>query len=170
MASITLTRDDLTPTLADALKLAKNPTPIMRAMGTTFLSITLGNFNSAGAAYRPTAWAPKKDGKPSILQKSGAMAKAFHLTVTPTLATVQNAMPYAAGHQFGVQTKPHVIRPRRKQALAFGGGVFAKVNHPGSKIPPRPFFPVLNGKLTAPAAQKISAAGLRVLGKQLGAT
>jgi phage gpG-like protein len=47
---------------------------------------------------------------------------------------------YAAIHQFGGQTKPHVIRPKFKRALAFGGVVVRQVQHPGSKIPARPFL------------------------------
>lgn len=41
----------------------------------------------------------------------------------------------------GGRTKAHEIRPRNKQALAFGGrGPFGKVNHPGSNIPARRFL------------------------------
>lgn len=50
---------------------------------------------------------------------------------------------YAAIHEYGGQTKPHVIRARGR-ALAFqkdGKTVFAKfVNHPGSKIPERSYM------------------------------
>lgn len=53
-------------------------------------------------------------------------------------------VPYAAIHELGGTTKPHVIRPKRKEALKFSFGgktVFAKVvNHPGSKIPARPYM------------------------------
>lgn len=48
--------------------------------------------------------------------------------------------PYAAIHQFGGQTRPHLIHPSRKKALAFGGVVVKSVKHPGSKIPARPFL------------------------------
>jgi phage gpG-like protein len=47
---------------------------------------------------------------------------------------------YAAIHQFGGQTKPHVIKPRYKRALAFGGVIVRQVQHPGSNIPARPFL------------------------------
>ena len=51
---------------------------------------------------------------------------------------------YAAIHEYGGVTRPHVIRPRNARALAFIGGagslVFAaKVNHPGSRIPERSY-------------------------------
>lgn len=52
---------------------------------------------------------------------------------------------YAAIHEFGGQTTPHVIYPKKAQALSFmgsgGNRVFAKkVNHPGSKMPERSFM------------------------------
>lgn len=53
-------------------------------------------------------------------------------------------VPYAAAHEFGAKTAPHVIKPRVKEALKFkgrGGDQFAKVvHHPGSNIPARPFL------------------------------
>jgi phage gpG-like protein len=53
-------------------------------------------------------------------------------------------IPYAAIHEFGGQTKPHQIKPRNAAALRFMGNAgpqFAKfVNHPGSKIPARPYM------------------------------
>ncbi len=51
---------------------------------------------------------------------------------------------YARIHELGGTTRPHVIRPRRAKALAFqmgGRQVFARaVNHPGSRIPARPYL------------------------------
>lgn len=51
---------------------------------------------------------------------------------------------YAGIHEFGGQTKPHLIMPKKAQALAFmmdGKQTFAKVvQHPGSKMPERSFL------------------------------
>ncbi|MDG4475430.1 phage virion morphogenesis protein [Thiovibrio frasassiensis] len=49
---------------------------------------------------------------------------------------------YGAIHQFGGKTKPHVIKPKNKKALAWPGGRHPAraVNHPGSDIPARPFL------------------------------
>lgn len=60
-------------------------------------------------------------------------------------------IPYAAIHEFGGVTRPHKIEPRNADVLAFQIGkenVFAKfVNHPGSKIPARPYLrPALAAK------------------------
>jgi phage gpG-like protein len=54
-------------------------------------------------------------------------------------------VPYAAIHEFGGKTNPHVISPKRKPFLAFqkdGKWIYTRkpVNHPGSKIPARPFI------------------------------
>lgn len=53
-------------------------------------------------------------------------------------------VPYAAIHEYGGQTRPHLIRPVNARALHFfvgGREVFAKlVRHPGSRIPERSFM------------------------------
>jgi phage virion morphogenesis protein len=135
-----LTRNDISPTLSRTIKGVKPPARqrVLRAMGTTFKSITEGTFNSAGAGYRPSPWPAKKDGSPSILQKSTTMAKSFQLVVTDDAAVVSNPMIYAATHQFG-----------REQ----GSG----------EIPARPFYPVKDDKLTPKAEEKIAASARRVM-------
>lgn len=75
-----------------------------------------------------------------ILQDSGQLAASIVEDSDATSASVGTNKIYAAIHQFGGQTRPHVILPRNKKALAFGGRVVKKVNHPGSKIPARPFL------------------------------
>jgi phage gpG-like protein len=131
----------------------------MRSMGNAFLSIIKGNFNSAGASMRPKTWKAKADGKPSILQQSTLLSKSFHLTVSAKLAMVANPTPYAAIHQFGGAIKG-------KPWLRFKAGdrwaTKAQVT-----IPARPFYPVIDGKLTPAAAQKISAAGIRAINRAL---
>ena len=51
-------------------------------------------------------------------------------------------MEYAAIHQFGGRTAPRTIRPKRKKALYWPGAAHpvARVDHPGSAIPARPFL------------------------------
>lgn len=140
-ATLKLTRDDIGPAFKRLTALGKDTTPVMRSMGNVFKSITEGNFNSAGAGYRPADWPAKKDGTPSNLKKSGLLWHSFHLTVSKTTAALANPMPYAAVHQFGS----------------------AKKTGRGSGIPPRPYYPILNGKLTAKAEIKIVSAGLRTI-------
>ena len=88
--SIRITRDDITPAFKRLTKMGRDTTPVMRSMGNTFKSITEGNFNAAGAGYRPSAWPAKRDGSPSNLKQSGLLWHSFHLTVTKDTATLAN--------------------------------------------------------------------------------
>lgn len=167
-----LTKDTATPALQQMIRQVQGPARIelLRTLGTTFKSITEGTFNSVGAQFRPKPWPAKVDGSPSILQsRHPTLSKSFHLEVTANYAKLSNPMPYAAIHQFGGQTAAHKIVPRRRQALAFGGVVVRSVNHPGSQIPARPFFPVdAQGRLTPAAEVLLRGAGQRALDRLLG--
>lgn len=60
-------------------------------------------------------------------------------------------VPYAAIHEFGGTTRAHKIEPRNAKVLAFqkdSHTIFSRfVNHPGSKIPARPYLaPALAAK------------------------
>lgn len=54
------------------------------------------------------------------------------------------AVAYAAIHEFGGRTAPHLIVPKKAKALSFSMGgrqVFARaVHHPGSRIPERSYL------------------------------
>lgn len=163
--SLKLTRNDIAPALSKLAAGARNPTAVLRAMGTTFKSITEGTFNSVGARFRPKAWPVLKDpaGQPSILQRSTTMCKAFQLEVTSTYARLSNPMVYARIHQFG-----GVIKPKGAKRLSWigsdGGRRFAaKVT-----IPARPFYPVTSdgSGLTPEAEGLIARAGERALQRQ----
>lgn len=146
--SFTLTRNDISPALTTLAAKAKNPSAIFRSMGTTFKSITEGNFNSVGAALRAKPWPAKKDGSPATLKKKGVLSTSFHLEVSATSAKLSNPMIYSAHHQFGS----------------------SKSTGRGSGILPRPFYPVLDGKLTPAAERLISRAGERALALETGGT
>ncbi|MDE2104419.1 MAG: phage virion morphogenesis protein [Patescibacteria group bacterium] len=153
--SFKLTRNDVSPFLSRMARAAKHPEKVFRAMGTTFMSLTMGAFNDVGEEYRPSPWpalkhdqrggAGKKAGEASNLQLHSVLARSFHLTVSDTGATVSNPTVYAATHQFGRD---------------FGRG---------SPIPARPFFPVKDGELTPAAAEKIRRAGERQMARDIGA-
>ena len=164
----TIQRNELSAPIKNFVAQAKpgERRKILKAMGATFLSITQGNFNKAGAKYRPTPWAAKKDGKPATLKKTGALVQGLHLTSDDNTATVATTdLPYAAIHQFGGRTKAHKITAGPGKAIPYAGGFYRSVNHPGSNIPPRPYFPVINGKLTPAAEALILKAGERVIKK-----
>jgi phage gpG-like protein len=162
--SFKITRDDVSPALGRMARAARNPVAVFRAMGTTFKSITEGTFNSVGARFRPKSWPALKDppGKPSILQRSTTMAKAFHLEVTSTYARVSNPMVYAAIHQVG-----GVIKPKAAKRLTWVGSDGQKVFASKVTIPARPFYPVTaDGKLTPEAERLIARAGERAIERQ----
>lgn len=81
---------------------------------------------------------------------SGRLARSINNKVTVTANSVfakvfsSGDVKYAGIHEYGGQTAPHVIEPKKANVLAFagaGGMVFAKrVNHPGSKMPQRSFM------------------------------
>jgi phage virion morphogenesis protein len=75
-----------------------------------------------------------------ILVRSGQLAASITPYSDNDQALVGTNKAYAAIQQFGGQTRPHIIKPRNKRALAFGGVVVRQVKHPGSKIPARPFL------------------------------
>lgn len=156
-ASFTVKVDTMGPAIARLLGLGKDTTPVMRAMGTTFKSITEGNFNSVGASYRPSPWKPKYGGAPSILQKSGLMVHSFFLGVSKDRAVLANPTKYAAVHQFGGTIKA------KGKALRFydanGAALFRKT----VTIPARPFYPVKDGRLTPAAMTLIERAGARAV-------
>lgn len=128
--------------------------PLMRGIAGIMFRAVEDNFEEQGRPrwvdiqpgtklnrYKTGNWPGK------ILQRSGRLASSIVQRFDSNQAVVGTNVVYAAIHQFGGQTKPHVIRPRTKRALAFGGIVVRQVNHPGSKIPARPFFRLSPGDL-----------------------
>lgn len=83
---------------------------------------------------------------------SGALSRSIQQLVTQddksVIGRVYSAgdVKYAGIHEYGGETKPHDIYPRKGTALKFmgpgaKGEIFAKVvHHPGSKMPERSFM------------------------------
>lgn len=81
---------------------------------------------------------------------TGALARSINNKVdrvsNGVMARVFSAgdVKYAGIHEYGGVTPAHVIIPKKANALAFAMGgkmsFFAKVNHPGSKIPERSYL------------------------------
>ena len=126
--------------------------PLMMSVSQTLAAETESNFAAQG---RPS-WVPllestrasraaKGTGTGKMLQVTGRLASSITSAYTNNTAQVGTNVVYAAIHQFGGQTAPHTIVAKYAKALAWpaaGGKGFAKsVNHPGSKIPARPFLP-----------------------------
>lgn len=132
--------DTLTPELRRMYQVVRNKTPLHRAIGDGLVSLSKRSFRDP--ALRESPWPSKSDGSPSTLRQSGTLAKSIRITQASARGvTVGSDRPYAAIHQQGGQTRPHVILPKRGKALKFGNVIVRKVNHPGSKIPRRPFLP-----------------------------
>ena len=158
--SFSISQNDISPAITRMIAMARDPTPIMRAMGTTFKSITEGTFNSVGASYRPTPWKSKRDGSPSILIMHGVLSKAFHLSIGSHTAELSNPTKYAAIHQFG-----GVIHGKPWLRFKIGDSWFTRAS---VTIPARPFYPIKDDHLTAAAQDKIIAAGERAGMRELG--
>ncbi len=88
------------------------------------------------------------------LKRSLTQGRPYSKTGGSRAIDVGTNVVYAAIHEFGGKTKPHLITPRIKQALAFewpnapaglepsksGKYVFSSVNHPGSVIKATPYL------------------------------
>ena len=118
--------------------------PLMANVAAIMADAVEENFAQEG---RPKWQGLKPPGRPGgkILQASGQLAASIDSDSDADSAVVGSNKKYAAIHQFGGGTRAHEIRPRNKKALAFGGRVVAKVNHPGSVIPARPFLALTPG-------------------------
>jgi phage virion morphogenesis protein len=88
------------------------------------------------AKLQPSYQRIKPKHKDRILFLEGELEKNFNSAINNNELKFGTNIPYAAHHQFG--TKPYTITPKSKKALAFGGVVVKKVNHPG--LPARPFL------------------------------
>jgi phage virion morphogenesis protein len=129
-------RNGISAELARRAARIRDRRPVLEAMGAEFVSQSKRAF--ANTALRPAPWAPKKDGTPATLRKSGALFQSIRVVeVTNDSVTSGSDRPYAAIHQLGGRTGR---------------------NH-AATMPPRPYFPILNGKLTPEAQRRIEAVG-----------
>ena len=141
-------QNSISPALAKLIVQVKDRRPILEAMGQQLVTITKKAFNDA--SLRAATWPPKRDGSAATLKKHGALWQSIRITeITNTSVTVGSDRKYAAIHQLGGE-----IRPKSAKALRFfSGGRWWTVKK--VTMPARPFFPFLNGNMTALAAKKI---------------
>lgn len=155
MIALEIKDEGLAAGLARIVAGLRNRTPLARSVASLFAAETEANFAAQG---RPRWLGLKPPVKPrrvggQILQDSGQLANSIAADYGPDFARVGSNKKYARIHQQGGQTAPHVILPRNKRALAFGGRVVKRVNHPGSKIPARPYLPADASGNLQPTAQ-----------------
>lgn len=91
-------------------------------------------------ALSPRYLAAKSRNTNRILTLRGYLRNSVVKQHDAKTARVGSNSVYAAIHQFGGSTSAHLIEPRYKKALAFGGAVRKSVQHPGSNVPARPFL------------------------------
>jgi len=122
----------------------KDTRPMMRSVAGIMMRAVEDNFEQEGRPkwkdlHPGTKAARAKEGTwpGKILQRSGSLASSMVRQFDANTAAVGTNKIYAAIQFLGGQTRPHVIRPKNKRALSFGGIVVRQVNHPGSKIPAR---------------------------------
>lgn len=162
--------DTATTDLVSIQKRVADLGPMHKAIGVQIVSMTKEAFNEA--ALRPSTWPAKYGGAAATLKKTGTLFRSVRvINADGKGVTVGADRKYAAIHQLGGQTKPHKITAKNGKALAFGGSyrgmggavtggigtiVVRSVNHPGSKIPARPFLPFMpDGSPTVEADKRI---------------
>lgn len=169
IASLRLTRNTISPSLQRRARALRDRKPLLRTMGEYTVQHTKRAFNEP--ALRPSSWPALHSGKPSRLRKNNVLARSPRvIAVDNGKALVGSDRKYAAIHQLGGQTRPHVIRARNGKALAWPGmrHPVKQVNHPGSKIPARPFFPFnKSGRPTAAFKAKLNKVVKRRLDQML---
>lgn len=142
MIEIKLSTDAVLGTLERLQRAAADMSPVMAQIAGVMHDAVEENFEQQGRpkwlGLQPPVSKRRVGG--TILHDSGQLVSSISESHDSNSATVGTNKVYAAIHQFGGQTRPHVILPRNKKALSFGGRVVKKVNHPGSKIPARPFL------------------------------
>lgn len=127
----------------------RDASPLMAALADDMHAAVIENFDAEGrpdwlGLHAGTIAGRTKRGHwpGKILQETGNLKRSIQAESGPDRAVVGTNEPYAAIHQFGGTTRPHVIRPKNKKALSWPGGPGPRkqVKHPGSKIPARPFL------------------------------
>lgn len=137
MIEIKINTGSLESRLNEAAAKISNTRPLMGEMARIMRNAVMDNFEAQG---RPS-WKPRQSGgNHALLQQSGRLRNSITPSHSANEAVVGTNVVYAAIHHFGGQTSPHIIRPKNGKALKFGGRFAKQVNHPGSKIPARPFM------------------------------
>ena len=149
MSGVTLTFDaqDALSRLWDARTEMMRPAPLLRSMGERLLAFHQQRFTEQispegvpwqelSARYQKR----KRKNADKVLTRDGYLRNTLRWQVNADELLFGTNRVYGAIHQFGGRTRPHVIEPRYKKALAFGGAVRKSVQHPGSDMPARPFL------------------------------
>lgn len=118
--------------------------------------------NILRAALRAGANEFRKEARQKVPVDDGDLKRSIRVTTRTKRGTVYAALkvggrlaPHAHLVEFG--TKAHKIKPRKQQALAFGGTLAHEVDHPGAR--PQPFMrPTFDGGTSS----AIAATGAKI--------
>ncbi|WP_410553380.1 phage virion morphogenesis protein [Acinetobacter baumannii] len=115
MSFIQIKNDALVSRLGQAADRMGDTTPLSAAIANTFAAITEDNFDTGG---RPkwAGLAPDRS-QPSYLYQSGNLRRSITTQYTRDQAIIGTNVPYAPILHNGGQTRPHVIRPRKKTGI-----------------------------------------------------
>ncbi len=141
---IGLTIDDLSARegLSKMAARGENLHPLMLDIGEEMHRSVEKNFADKG---RPNPWPlsvrAKRDGG-LTLTNTARLRRSMTVDAGTARVRIGTNVKYAAIHQFGGKTKPHIIEARKKGGLWWPGArhPVRSVNHPGSNIPARPFL------------------------------
>ena len=135
--------------LADLSARMRNLTPAMREIGEVVRTSVERNFAAGGRPKWGESARVKREGG-QTLSLTGRLRRSFArpdaVQAGNDRVAVGTNVVYAAIHQLGGKTSPRVIKAKNGKALFWPGArhPVKSVNHPGSKIPPRPFLMVQN--------------------------
>lgn len=130
--------------LAERREAASGTSRLMDVIGEIVVSSVRRNFE-LGQSPEGTPWEEssraKAEGGKTLIDTAILMNSIGYQT-TGNSVEVGTPVAYAAIHHFGGKTPPRTIRPRNARALFWPGArhPVAKVDHPGSDIPARPFL------------------------------
>ncbi len=126
-----------------------NMRPVLDEIGQKLVTSVIRRFETErgpdGVEWEKSGRASRESGQ--TLTDTGRLRASITHRASRDEVVVGTNVLYAAIQQFGGKTLAHTIRPRDKKALFWPGAEHpvAKVNHPGSLIPARPFLGVDEG-------------------------
>lgn len=121
----------------------KDLSPVMKQVAQIVRTSVIRNFEVGGRPkWEPSQRARKEGGM--TLVKTARLRNSITARGYSDRAEVGTNVIYAAIHQLGGRTSPRVIKPKNAKALFWPGAKHPvkSVQHPGSKIPARPFLMV----------------------------
>lgn len=131
------------------IRAVANPAPALDEIGARLVTSTVLRFEREhspdGVPWKRPRRAERERGQ--TLTDTGRLRGSITHRVVGDAVEVGTNVVYGAIHQLGGRTPARTIRPKTKKALFFPGAAHpvAKVRHPGSTIPARPFLGLDDG-------------------------